>query len=146
MKEKTRFDELISRFIEKIGIMFEQYCVHHNCNKNNDMKNITKPCSCDLSFDEKACPRETSSWNTRILSHVHSKSISSFGNEPRQFESNFDNDYESELTNGWTYHSSISSRHHCNNSKNTSRSYPAWFERTVRYLFSKQLRKCFDLA
>ena len=146
MKEKTRFDELISRFIGKIGIMFEQYCVHHNCNKNNDMKNITKPCSCDLSFNEKACPRETSSWNTIIQPRVQTKCIYNFGNKPKQFQSNFGDNCESELTNDWTYHSNISSQHHCNNSKNASRSYPAWFERTVRYLFSKQLRKCFDLA
>ena len=126
--------------------MFEQYGVHHNCNETDDMKNITRPCSCDLSFGEKACPRGTISWNRRILSRVHTKCISNFSNKSQRFESNFDNNYESESSNGWTYQSDIPSQQKYKNTQSTSRSYPAWFERTVRYLFSKQLRKCFDLA
>jgi hypothetical protein len=102
---KTRFDELISRVIENIEIMFEQYGVHHNCNQTDDMKNITRPCSCDLSFGEKACPRETFSWNTRILSRVHKKCISDLSNETKRFESNFDINYESDKSNHYLIHS-----------------------------------------
>ena len=137
---------MIISIIEKIEIMFEQYCVHHNCSKNDDMKNITRPCSCDFSFGEKACPRETSYCNTGISSTVNTKCISKYCNKSERFESNFDIRYGSESESDLTYHSNVPPQYLYNNSKSTSRSYPAWFERTVRYLFSKQLRKCFDLA
>ena len=80
---------MIISIIEKIEIMFEQYCVHHNCSKNDDMKNITRPCSCDLSFGEKACPRETSYCNTGISSKVNTKCISKCCNKSFYPKTNF---------------------------------------------------------
>ena len=131
--------------------MFEQYDVH-NCTKIDDMKNISRLCSCDLSLDEKARPRTcfAGSYNSNrgFISRLQlrCKKQNLFRHqENKQLGSNIDVCVGSTSSRGWTYHSdNIPDEKYI--PQDSSRSYPRWFERTVRYLFSKQLRKCFDLA
>ena len=134
--------------------MFQQYNVQ-NCNKIDDTKNISGPCSCDLSFDEKAWTRNlTSLHNNRgFISRFQSKCKNSFlfrhhDDDNKQFDSNFDVYHLGSRSNhGWTYHSDTIQEEKYNEQYSPGEgSYPRWFERSVRYLFSKQLRKCFDLA
>ena len=133
--------------------MFQQYNVH-NCNKIDDMKNISGPCSCDLSFDEKARPRNFVALhnNRGFISRFQSKCKNNFlfrhydDDENKQFDSNLYH-LGSTSDHGWTYHSdNITEEKHNQQYSTGGGSYPRWFERSVRYLFSKQLRKCFDLA
>ena len=126
--------------------MFEQNDVH-NCNQIDDMKNISRSCSCDLSSDEKACPRNTVLQSKGIFARLQSKCGNTFtsDNHKKQFDSNFDVYFGNTCNDGWTYYSNTAPQEKYNQA-HLSRSYPRWFERTVRYLFSKQLRKCFDLA
>ena len=126
--------------------MFEQYNVH-NCNKIDDMKNISSICSCDLSRKEKARPRKTFLDKKGIISRLQSKCNGSliFINRNKGFDCPLDSNYDNKCNHGWAYFSNSALQDKCNQ-QTSSQPYPRWFERTVRYLFSKQLRKCFDLA
>ena len=128
--------------------MFEQYDVH-NCNKTDDMKNITRPCSCDLSFDKKARPRKRFLDNTGLFSRLHSKcSFNNWIGDKRnaRLDPKLDAYLGNKPNHVWTYHSGTNTSQERYSQQNPPGSYPRWFENTVRYLFSKQLRKCFDLA
>ena len=126
--------------------MFEQYKVH-NCSKIDDMKNISSISSCDLINGEKARPRKTFLGRGEIISPLQSKCNSKFffvtGSKKNDFSLNID--YEDKCSHDLAYFPNSAEQEKCNRQLSTG-SYPRWFKRTVRYLFSQQLRKCFNLA
>ena len=127
--------------------MFKQSDVHY-CNKIDDMKNNSGSYSCDLSFDGKTPQRKILFRNSGIISRLHPKSNNYPGSvslgkglEPKT------NHYVESLSPTTGCQNNFNKRQQCKYEKQfTSESYPRWFEGAIRYLFSKQLRKCFNLA
>ena len=130
----------------KIKVMFKNNDVH-NCSRDYNTKKISSLFSCDWIRKEKACLGKTVLSSASIISKLKLKRSESF----IFVDCNkvLDNQLDCRCIGEYNGVSGLSSSNRLDDSceqEHLSRPYPRWFEGAVRYLFSKQLRKCFNLA
>lgn len=119
----------------------------HNGSRNDKTKKISSFFSFDSIGKEKAWLEKNLLRSTSIVSQLKSKRSGSFifvdcnKELDNQLDSNCIGDY-----NDVSAHLSNNRPEDRCKQGHHSRPYPRWFEHTVRHLFSKQLRKCFNLA